>query len=415
MTEESGFSSEFDEKLDNILPDDLEDIEAADEHTLAQYTIGHSRTAEENSETARHEMEAVGSELELPESVVAMGMQLFEQYQGQESLQGRVVELVADACLYCSCKVNEIPIDPGGFSAATGELSTRKRLLRRVKAIASELGLDVAMFLDVFHYIPRYCDELGLSDEVADRAEEIVDLCEEAGLASGKSPSGWAAAAVYNAALEHGERVTQSDISKVANVTEVTIRNRYQEQQAHIQTVDGLPEDAIAAVREIGETISFDEDGLQVALDLVTLAQYVGPESTWEPIPLAVAAVHLASQRIGNPVGYRTLNQFLKGDSDQICRVESDLKTMARKNQGLHPLIYESGGGIPRPSTFESRKEFESARTRIIDALVATQEGGTYPDRWHLSKDTNMTDTDIEQAYGTYSLATLFADRRTDE
>ena len=40
---------------------------------------------------------------------------------------------------------------------------------------------------------------------------------------------GLAAAAVYAAALLSNEKVTQSEVSGVADVSEVTIRNRYKE------------------------------------------------------------------------------------------------------------------------------------------------------------------------------------------
>jgi transcription initiation factor TFIIB len=56
-----------------------------------------------------------------------------------------------------------------------------------------------------------------------------VDDGREAGLLSGKSPVGLAAAAVYAAALLCNEKVTQSEVSEVASISEVTIRNRYKE------------------------------------------------------------------------------------------------------------------------------------------------------------------------------------------
>jgi transcription initiation factor TFIIB len=40
---------------------------------------------------------------------------------------------------------------------------------------------------------------------------------------------GLAAAAVYAASLLTNEKVTQSEVSEVANISEVTIRNRYKE------------------------------------------------------------------------------------------------------------------------------------------------------------------------------------------
>ncbi|MEM1742085.1 MAG: sigma factor-like helix-turn-helix DNA-binding protein, partial [Desulfurococcaceae archaeon] len=46
---------------------------------------------------------------------------------------------------------------------------------------------------------------------------------------AGKDPAGLAAAAVYIASLELGEKRTQKEVAQVAGVTEVTVRNRYKE------------------------------------------------------------------------------------------------------------------------------------------------------------------------------------------
>ena len=44
---------------------------------------------------------------------------------------------------------------------------------------------------------------------------------------AGKDPMGLAAAALYLSCVKNGEDRTQRDIAEAANVTEVTIRNRY--------------------------------------------------------------------------------------------------------------------------------------------------------------------------------------------
>jgi transcription initiation factor TFIIB len=48
-------------------------------------------------------------------------------------------------------------------------------------------------------------------------------------LTAGKDPTGLAAAAIYISGIINGERRTQREISEVAHVTEVTVRNRYKE------------------------------------------------------------------------------------------------------------------------------------------------------------------------------------------
>ncbi|MFB6134495.1 MAG: transcription initiation factor IIB 3, partial [Halanaeroarchaeum sp.] len=95
--------------------------------------------------------------------------------------------------------------------------------------ISQELGLEMKP-VDPKKYVPRFCSELQLSEEVQAKAKEIIDTTAEQGLLSGKSPTGFAAAAIYAASLLCNEKKTQREVADVAQVTEVTIRNRYQEQ-----------------------------------------------------------------------------------------------------------------------------------------------------------------------------------------
>jgi transcription initiation factor TFIIB len=78
-------------------------------------------------------------------------------------------------------------------------------------------------------YIPRFSSSLELSPETQSRSIEIIELCQEAELTSGRGPTGIAAASLYVAALINGEKRTQREVADVAGVTEVTIRNRYKE------------------------------------------------------------------------------------------------------------------------------------------------------------------------------------------
>jgi transcription initiation factor TFIIB len=91
------------------------------------------------------------------------------------------------------------------------------------------LGLEIEP-ADPKQYVPRFASKLDVSPEVQQKAKEVIDVGTEAGLLSGKSPTGFAAAAIYAASLLCNEEVTQHTVADAANVTEVTIRNRYQEQ-----------------------------------------------------------------------------------------------------------------------------------------------------------------------------------------
>jgi transcription initiation factor TFIIB len=55
----------------------------------------------------------------------------------------------------------------------------------------------------------------------------IINEARRIGIVAGKDPMGLAAAALYVACVLEQEKKTQKEIAEVANVTEVTVRNRY--------------------------------------------------------------------------------------------------------------------------------------------------------------------------------------------
>lgn len=315
MTDDS--LAELDEILTEVLADESESEPEYIEETAV--TIAHSVSESVQESITTERIEELATKLDVPESTVTMAMSLRDQYREQRGgLDGTSLELVATACLYCACKVTEVPLDPTSFVKADDTIVTRRGLLRRSKDIASTVGLDPSAFFSSSHYIDRYCDELGLGQDVRDRAHEIVDLTEETGLSSGKSPSGWAAAAVYNACLDVGEKRTQDQISSVANTSEVTVRNRYQEQREALRADESLPSDPVAAIEEITSTSHVSQPVRATARDLVVAARQRDKPVDEEPTLWALAALKRAGELVGETVSSKTLSQFTEESSSAI-------------------------------------------------------------------------------------------------
>ncbi|GAH86577.1 unnamed protein product, partial [marine sediment metagenome] len=105
---------------------------------------------------------------------------------------------------------------------------SRKELARNYRFIIESLNLKVPL-MEASDYISRFGQELELSTHIQKAARDILTQAQQKELTTGKDPKGLAAAALYMAGVLEGERRTQRDISRVAHVTEVTIRNRYKE------------------------------------------------------------------------------------------------------------------------------------------------------------------------------------------
>jgi transcription initiation factor TFIIB len=235
------------------------------------------------------------------------------------------VDTAAAACLYVACKVERIPRTVDEVVEATG--ADRTQLLRRAKEVTSELGIDLSGFADASQYVDRYADDLDLPEPVAERARAVVRQCEDAGIAGGKSPSGWAAAAIYNACVEADMDVRQDTLTDLADVTHVTIRNRYKEQREVLRERNPPPDSAIAAVDWYCEYLPASQYVASSAKDLLELA---ADEHDVDDAPAswAAAALRVAGKRAGAAFGMKALKTPAGCSSSAIHERATDLEAL---------------------------------------------------------------------------------------
>ncbi|CAI50254.1 transcription initiation factor TFB [Natronomonas pharaonis DSM 2160] len=181
---------------------------------------------ERNLKQALGEIERMASALGLPENVRETASVIYRRALSEDLLPGRSIEGVATAALYAAARQANVPRSLDEVEHVSRV--DRMELTRTYRYIIRELNLEVQP-ADPESYIPRFVSDLDRSDEVERRARQLIDNAREAGVISGKSPVGLAAAAVYAASLLCNEKVTQTEVSEVAEISEVTIRNRYKE------------------------------------------------------------------------------------------------------------------------------------------------------------------------------------------
>jgi transcription initiation factor TFIIB len=181
---------------------------------------------ERNLKQALGEIDRMASSLGLPDTVRETASVIYRRALDEDLLPGRSIEGVATGALYAAARQARTPRSLDELTAVSRV--EKDEIARTYRYIARELGLEIEP-ADPKSYVPRFASELDLSDETERRARSLLDTATEKGLHSGKSPVGLAAAAVYAAALLTNEKVTQSEVSDVANISEVTIRNRYHE------------------------------------------------------------------------------------------------------------------------------------------------------------------------------------------
>lgn len=195
------------------------------------------RGREQNLRKAFSSVERVANRIDLDISIINLSESIYEQYLNQREYPIDDIEDTALACLYIAAKIEGNAIIPEDITQEDPVTTDRKSLLRRSKDITSDLSLDPKGLHEIVPFVNRICDNLDdVDDDIQERAKEIVEVAKGGNVTSGKKPAAVAAAAIYNASLDKGKRITQYKIATAADVTQVTIRSRYQEQRELLQT-----------------------------------------------------------------------------------------------------------------------------------------------------------------------------------
>ena len=181
---------------------------------------------ERNLKQALGEIDRMASALGLPDNVRETASVIYRRALSEDLLPGRSIEGVSTSCTYAAARMAGVPRSLDEIAEVSRV--EKSEVARTYRYVSRELSLEVKP-ADPEQYVPRFASELGLSDESKMRARQLLQNAKEQGVHSGKSPVGLAAAAVYAASLLTNEKTTQAAVSEVADISEVTIRNRYHE------------------------------------------------------------------------------------------------------------------------------------------------------------------------------------------
>ena len=199
---------------------------------------------ERNLKQALGEIDRMASALGLPETVRETASVIYRRALEEDLLPGRSIEGISTAALHAAARMAQVPrsID----EVARVSRVSPEEFERAYRYIVRELSLEIRP-ADPAEYIPRFASDLTIPSETERVARELIETGKRHNVHSGKSPVGLAAAALYAAAKLTNQPVTQADVSAVTDMSEVTIRNRYQELlSAYDRDHSGADGDAVA-------------------------------------------------------------------------------------------------------------------------------------------------------------------------
>jgi len=199
-----------------------------------QRRIRVSDATERNLAFALSEISKIANNLNLPKNILETASVIYRKAVKERLIRGRSIQGMTAAAIYVACR-------QCGLARTLDEIAqastvNKKEVGRSYRFLIKELNYFIPP-LNPSQYITKFSKQLTMQGKVEEIAHKILAKAKELKLTSGRDPTGIAAAASYIASVLTGERKTQREIAEVAQVTEVTIRNRYKELVERLQFV----------------------------------------------------------------------------------------------------------------------------------------------------------------------------------
>ncbi len=225
---DKGLSTYIDKRDRDAYGNKLSPTQRAGANNLRKWQLRiYSQSSEDrNLSHALRVLDRLASQIGFQRAVKEHSALIYRQVIEKCKIRGHSIEAMVAASIYIAIRIMKISYTLDKFAKNTK--FDKWTLARYISLILKELKIRLPerSSLDL---INAYGRTLSLSYNSQQIALKILESAKKCGITSGKDPKGLTAAALYIALIKSGEFRSQKEISKVANVTEITIRNRYKQ------------------------------------------------------------------------------------------------------------------------------------------------------------------------------------------
>ncbi len=177
-----------------------------------------------NLRQALSELNKLKDKVNVSANVLEKAAYLYRKALEKKLVRGRSISAMIAASLYAACRDTETPRTLKDITDAANV--KRKDIARCYRLLHHELDLKMPV-VDAIQCISRISCKLQISEKTKRYAIRVLKEAQKCKESAGKDPMGLAATALYLSCVQNGVSVTQRDLAEAADVTEVTIRNRY--------------------------------------------------------------------------------------------------------------------------------------------------------------------------------------------
>ena len=204
-------------------------------------------SADRNPRQAFGELSRLKDKLVISDAVVQKAAYIYRKALEKGLVKGRTISALIASALYAACRDAETPRTLKDVADA-GNLK-KKDIAKCYRLLHQELGIKMPV-VNPIQCVARIASKLGITEKTKRHAVKVLEVSQEHKESSCKYPMSLAAAALYLSCVKNGEDKTQRDMAEAANVTEVTIRNRYKglrlDQNIDCKLIDKKPENTAA-------------------------------------------------------------------------------------------------------------------------------------------------------------------------
>ena len=170
--------------------------------------------------------------LGLSDAVIDRASYLYRKAAKAQLVRGRTVKSIVGACVYAACRDMETTRTIVDISNSLQE--KRKVIAKAYRILFQNLKLVVPV-IDPINCIIKFANNLQTSEITKREAIRIFDILKEKELTVGKNPHAVAATVLYMAGIKTNANITQNNIMQISGITCITIRNRMQDYEKHIE------------------------------------------------------------------------------------------------------------------------------------------------------------------------------------
>lgn len=181
-------------------------------------------STERNLSQAMNELTRLTDKLHIPRDIAEHAALIYRKALDQGLIRGRSIKSIAAASIYTACRLTRTPRSLNEIVEASNK--NQKEVARCYGLIQRKFKMNMPIDNPI-KFVSNFASKAGLNQKTQNIAMDLLQKAKKRNATVGKGPTGIAAAALYIASIMNNEKNTQKNLASAAEVTEVTVRNRY--------------------------------------------------------------------------------------------------------------------------------------------------------------------------------------------